>query len=65
MSLSIKRAFASSYDLTPQVHTDRGTVEVLWDSGQKREFRWGSIVWGSVGQTTGSKPTAEGTYIRT
>ncbi|KAF8576317.1 hypothetical protein K439DRAFT_676101 [Ramaria rubella] len=42
-----------------KVHTERGTVEVLWDGGQKREFRWGSIVWGSDGQMTGSKPTAE------
>ena len=43
-----------------QVNNERGTVEVLWDGGQKREFRWGSIVWSADGQTTGSKPTAEG-----
>ncbi|KAF8493306.1 JmjC domain, hydroxylase-domain-containing protein [Gautieria morchelliformis] len=42
-----------------KVIAERGTVEVLWDGGQKREFKWGSIVWSSDGQTTGSKPTAE------
>ncbi|KAF8518558.1 hypothetical protein BU17DRAFT_66395 [Hysterangium stoloniferum] len=41
-----------------QVKKDRGTVEVLWDGGQKREFKWGSIVWSSSGET-GRKPTAE------
>lgn len=46
--------------LCRQVHEERGTVEVLWDSGQKREFRWGSIVWSADAQPTGSKPTAEG-----
>ena len=45
-----------------KVWEERGTVEVLWDGSQRREFRWGSIVWSSHGQTMGSKPTAEGTY---
>ncbi|KAF8513261.1 JmjC-domain-containing protein [Hysterangium stoloniferum] len=42
-----------------QVNKDRRTVEVLWDGGQKREFKWGSIVWSWSGET-GRKPTAEG-----
>jgi len=41
-----------------QVNQDRRTVEVLWDGGQKREFKWGSIVWSWSGET-GRKPTAE------
>lgn len=57
--IGIRRA-SVPYLCPLQVHHERGTVEVLWDGGQKREFRWGSIVWSSDGQTTGSKPTAEG-----
>lgn len=45
-----------------KVCEDRGTVEVLWDGGLKREFRWGSIVWSNDAQTTGRKPTIEGLY---
>ncbi|GJJ16220.1 hypothetical protein Clacol_010516 [Clathrus columnatus] len=41
-----------------KVYEDRGTIEVLWDGGAKREFRWGSIVWSNA-QMTGSKPTIE------
>jgi hypothetical protein len=55
------RCASVSNIVSMQVNVERGTVEVLWDGGQKREFRWGSIVWSSDGQTTGSKPTAEGT----
>lgn len=34
------------------------SVEVLWDRGVKREFKWGSVVFGSTdGQTVGQKPT--------
>ncbi|KAF8510664.1 hypothetical protein BU17DRAFT_97877 [Hysterangium stoloniferum] len=41
-----------------QVNKDRRTDEVLWDRGQKGEFKWGSIVWSWSGET-GRKPTAE------
>lgn len=35
-----------------------GSVEVLWDRGSKREFKWGSVVFGSTeGVTVGQKPT--------
>jgi hypothetical protein len=37
-----------------QVNVERGAVEILWDGGQKREEA------SCYGQTTGSKPTAEG-----
>jgi len=34
------------------------SVEVLWDRGVKREFKWGSVVFGNIdGQTVGQKPT--------
>ena len=34
------------------------SVEVLWDRGIKREFKWGSIVFGNLeGQTIGQKPS--------
>lgn len=34
------------------------SVEVLWDRGIKREFKWGSVVFGNLeGQTIGQKPT--------
>ncbi|KZT67536.1 JmjC-domain-containing protein [Daedalea quercina L-15889] len=34
------------------------SVEVLWDRGLKREFKWGSVVFGNVeGVTIGQKPS--------
>jgi hypothetical protein len=34
------------------------SVEVLWDRGIKREFKWGSVVFGSTdGQTVLQKPS--------
>ena len=40
------------------VHEDRNTVEVVWDEGIKREFKWSSLVWGKTdGITIGQKPT--------
>ncbi|KIJ42662.1 hypothetical protein M422DRAFT_31236 [Sphaerobolus stellatus SS14] len=32
------------------VNSAKSTVEVIWDGGVKREFKWGSIVWGSAGE---------------
>jgi hypothetical protein len=33
------------------------SVEVLWDRGIRREFKWGSVVFGNLeGQTIGQKP---------
>lgn len=41
-----------------RVIEERGTVEVLWDGGMKKEFKWGSVVWGNMeGQTVGQKPS--------
>jgi hypothetical protein len=40
-----------------RVIEETGSVEVLWDRGQKREFKWGSVVFGSTeGQTVVQKP---------
>ncbi len=32
------------------------SVEVLWDRGLKREFKWGSVVFGSTESVVGHKP---------
>ncbi|OAX41802.1 JmjC-domain-containing protein [Rhizopogon vinicolor AM-OR11-026] len=37
---------------------DTGSVEVLWDRGIKREFKWGSVIFGQTeGQTVMQKPS--------
>lgn len=34
------------------------SIEVLWDRGIKREFKWGSVVFGQTdGQTVMQKPS--------
>lgn len=33
------------------------SVEVLWDRGIKREFKWGSVVFGSTGANVQQKPS--------
>lgn len=33
------------------------SVEVLWDRGVKREFKWGSVVFGTTDGVVGQKPT--------
>jgi hypothetical protein len=41
-----------------RVIEESNSVEVLWDRGVKREFKWGSVVFGNTeGQTIGQKPT--------
>ncbi|KAI0065221.1 JmjC-domain-containing protein [Artomyces pyxidatus] len=40
-----------------RVVEETGSVEVLWDRGLKREFKWGSVVFGNLeGQTVLQKP---------
>ncbi|KAH8981101.1 JmjC domain, hydroxylase-domain-containing protein [Lactarius hatsudake] len=40
-----------------RVIEESNSVEVLWDRGIKREFKWGSVVFGDLGgQTVGQKP---------
>lgn len=33
------------------------SVEVIWDRGMKREFKWGSIFFGTAEVVVGQKPT--------
>ena len=41
-----------------RVIEESSSVEVLWDRGVKREFKWGSVVFGDLGgQAVGQKPT--------
>jgi hypothetical protein len=41
-----------------RVIEETGSIEVLWDRGVKREFKWGSVVFGSTeGQTIQQKPS--------
>ena len=41
-----------------RVIEETSSVEVLWDRGVKREFKWGSVVFGSLeGQTVQQKPS--------
>jgi hypothetical protein len=41
-----------------RVIEESNSVEVLWDRGIKREFKWGSVVFGNLeGQTIGHKPS--------
>ncbi|KAH9942609.1 JmjC domain, hydroxylase-domain-containing protein [Amylocystis lapponica] len=41
-----------------RVIEESSSVEVLWDRGVKREFKWGSVVFGNMeGVTVGQKPT--------
>lgn len=41
-----------------RVIEESSSVEVLWDRGVKREFKWGSVVFGNIeGQTIGQMPT--------
>ena len=40
-----------------RVIEDRGSVEVLWDGGQPREFKWSSVVLkGKDDDMVGQKP---------
>jgi hypothetical protein len=39
-----------------KVIEETGSVEVLWDRGNKREFKWGSVVFGNT--EAQQRPTA-------
>ena len=40
-----------------RVIEENGSVEVLWDRGTKREFKWGSVVFGSTDGPVLQKPS--------
>lgn len=40
-----------------RVIEENGSVEVLWDRGLKREFKWGSVVFGDTDGPVQQKPS--------
>ena len=40
-----------------RVIEETSSVEVLWDRGVKREFKWGSVVFGSTDGPVQQKPS--------
>jgi hypothetical protein len=43
------RVSAGVFEVTLiRVIEENGTVEVIWDQNSKREFKWGSVVFGST-----------------
>lgn len=40
-----------------RVMEETKSVEVIWDRGMKREFKWGSVVFGNTEAVVGQKPT--------
>lgn len=52
------RVSAGVFEVTLcRVVEESKSVEVLWDRGLKREFKWGSVVFGSTELVVGHKPT--------
>lgn len=52
------RVSAGVFEVTLcRVVEELSSVEVLWDRGLKREFKWGSVVFGNTEQVVGQKPT--------
>ncbi|OCH87758.1 hypothetical protein OBBRIDRAFT_759285 [Obba rivulosa] len=53
------RVSAGVFEVTlVQVLEESKSVEVIWDRGLKREFKWGSVVFGNTeGLTVGQKPS--------
>ena len=58
MSLIKLRVSAGVFEVSlVRVIEERATVEVIWDNGIKKEFKWSSIVWGNSESVVGQKPT--------
>ncbi|KAH8105461.1 JmjC-domain-containing protein [Cristinia sonorae] len=56
------RVSAGVFEVTlVSVMEETGCVEVLWDRGLKREFRWGSVVFGKTEDVVGHKPAEPAT----
>lgn len=52
------RVSAGVFEVTLcRVVEESKSVEVLWDRGLKREFKWGSVVFGNTELVVGQKPT--------
>lgn len=48
-----------------RVIEENGTVEVLWDRGTKREFKWGSVVFGRTDEPVLQKPSEATPFLVT
>ncbi|KAI0084382.1 hypothetical protein BDY19DRAFT_997737 [Irpex rosettiformis] len=46
-----------------RVVEETNSVEVIWDRGMKREFKWGSVVFGNIETVVGQKPTEIASYL--
>lgn len=46
-----------------RVIEEASSVEVIWDRGMKREFKWGSVVFGNTETIAGQKPTEIASYL--
>ena len=52
------RVSAGVFEVTLiRVIEETGSVEVVWDRGSKREFKWGSVVFGAIDTVVGQKPS--------
>ncbi|GJE93631.1 JmjC and ePHD domain-containing protein [Phanerochaete sordida] len=52
------RVSAGVFEVTLcRVIEESSSVEVLWDRGLKREFKWGSVVFGNTEGVVGQKPS--------
>lgn len=52
------RVSAGVFEVTLcRIIEESSSVEVLWDRGLKREFKWGSVVFGNTDQVVGQKPS--------
>ncbi|CAL1702812.1 unnamed protein product [Somion occarium] len=52
------RVSAGVFEVTlVRVIEETKSVEVLWDRGMKREFKWGSVVFGTTETVVGQKPS--------
>ena len=52
------RVSAGVFEVTLlRVVEESSSVEVLWDRGSKREFKWGSVVFGNTEGPVQSKPS--------
>lgn len=52
------RVTAGVFEVTlVRIIEETGSVEVLWDRGLKREFKWRSVVFGDIEGVVGQKPS--------
>ncbi len=58
MSRIKMRVTAGVFEVTLlRIIEETGSVEVLWDRGLRREFKWRSVVFGNIDGVVGQKPS--------